>query len=268
MAPAPTRPAPRPRLLVPAPVPAVPDATDSDSFWGPSPIDVHPGEDGAVDPVPDDAVAPAELADAAAAFTASSDADIPDWYTKPVLSVDAPPRPTSQVRAVLSIAGQWWATRRRELLPGMVVASLVIVAFAVVLLSGGKGAGSSRVGTTRAVPIDPSTTIPGLFATAAAEAAPPPEDAPLDVDAPFDVDQAPVTTKPKASVAADTPPPSRPKSPPATSPPATSPPATQPPVTEPPVTTPPTTEPPVTTPPTTVSPPSPGDAARRVLPSG
>ncbi|MCA1684175.1 MAG: hypothetical protein LC708_03500, partial [Actinobacteria bacterium] len=281
------RPAGRLRPLAPVPVPSVPDSPDDDSFWGPSPIDVHPGgetvalegsgfggplhdaggglprlsdSDVPGQPVADGAVPSPAVPDDAAAFTALSPGeDVPDWYTTPVLSVDAPPRPTSTARAVLTIAGQWWAARRRELLPGLVVGSLVILAFVVVLLSGGKGAGTPRV-SNRAVPIDPSTTIPGLFATAAAtaEAAPPESDVSLDVDAPFDVDKAPVTTKPKASDGDDTPPPSRPKSPPAT-PPATPPPAITPTTTTPPDTTP--TTPPDTTPDTTVPAPTPAEAA-------
>jgi hypothetical protein len=68
--------------------------------------------------------------------------------------------------AWLASLHDWWTARWKDLLPGIVVASLVVVAFAVVLASGTKRSDPSHVDTRRPIASDPSTTIPGLFATA------------------------------------------------------------------------------------------------------
>lgn len=152
--------------------------------------------------------------------------------------------------------GDWWTARWRDLLPGMLVAGLVVVAFAVVLVSGSRHADTSHLDTRRSVSSDPSTTIPGLFTT---ESVPPGGVPPSGTGSPAGGGRsspfvAPVTTKassagPAGSRRGSTKPPST-GTPTPTSPPPTSPPPTNPPPTSPP-TTPPTTSPPTTSPPTT-----------------
>ncbi|MGI9032853.1 MAG: hypothetical protein DLM54_04795 [Acidimicrobiales bacterium] len=52
----------------------------------------------------------------------------------------------------------WWTARWRDLLPGMVVAALVVIAFAVVLITGGRH--DSKVDTTSPTSSDVTTTVP------------------------------------------------------------------------------------------------------------
>jgi len=275
-----------------------PSPTVDDSFWGASPVDIDAGESDSR--VADEAAALLESGFGGPMHTALGelrrisgagvpvrptdggangggrpdsgggdhdlDADVPDWYTEPPLSTGALP-PAGSPGAWLAMLADWWGPRRRELLPGMAVAALIILAFAVVLISGTRQADTSHVGT-RPVPLDSNTTVPGLFATAGGVSpidAPAPGSLPSGSDASLGGDQTPsvglvtTTTEPKSGGPAPPPPaagPSKPQSPaptspPATSPPATSPPATSPPATSPPPTSPPPTDPPPTSPPTT-----------------
>ncbi len=225
------------------------------------------------DPVPVPAGAVASSSEAQATRPKGQSAPVPgsgpDWPSTRPRSIAAIGR--GAPGEWLASLGDWWTMRWRELLPGLVVVTLVIVAFAVVLASGGRRANTSHVDTRRPIASDPPTTIAGLFTTASAPPgdSPPPGDVPPSSPRSSDGHNpspaiAPVTTKPSSS-GADTP--SAPTmanpsstgtpsstAPANTTPPRTDPPATGPPPTDPPPTTSPTTEPTTvpTTPPSTI----------------
>ncbi len=172
-----------------------------------------------------------------------------------------PDRPSTQRRSMVAFGrgtpagglaslGDWWTSRWKELLPGMVVVTLVVVAFAVVLASGGRRADTSHVDTRRPIASDPSTTIAGLFTTASV----PPGVPPADTGAPASdkATQSAAAAAPKESSSdgsgASSAPTKASNPPPSGSPSTTSPPVTQ---ASPPDTTPDTTTPDTTTPGTT-----------------
>jgi hypothetical protein len=176
-------------------------------------------------------------------------------------AADAEPWPPSEPASVgdrlggnpaawLASLHDWWTARWKDLLPGIVVASLVVVAFAVVLASGTKRADPSHVDSRRPIASDPSTTIAGLFTT------PEPPDGPTTsvvADVPKSGSSSgPVTTR-AASRPAVTSSVKIPKPTP-TAPPHTTPPTRPTPTTAAPTTTAPTTTAPAVT---TTVPPSP-----------
>jgi len=191
----------------------------------------------AVEPVPVHAGA-----DAAASMPPEG----PAW--PPTEPASASERVGGDPAAWLASLGEWWTARWRDLLPGILVATLVVVAFAVVLASGTKHANTSHVDTRPSLPSDPSTTIAGLFATAAppnGDAVAPGSSVPA---ARAGSSAAPVTTKATGHTTAST------AAPKASKPPSGAPTPTAPPPTKPSPTTSPATTAPPTTAPTTTAP--------------
>lgn len=145
--------------------------------------------------------------------------------------------------AWLASLHDWWTARWKDLLPGIVVASLVVVAFAVVLASGTKRADPSHVDLRRPIASDPSTTIAGLFTTAE-----PPVGPTTSVVATVPKSGSstgPVTTKAGSRPAVTSP--AKTSKPTPTAPTPTTPPTRPTPTTVPPTTTAPTTTAPVVT---------------------
>lgn len=193
----------------------------------------------AVEPVPVHAGA-----DAAASMPPEG----PAW--PPTEPASASERVGGDPAAWLASLGEWWTARWRDLLPGIVVATLVVIAFAVVLASGTKHANTSHVDTRPSLSSDPSTTIAGLFATSASpngDAVAPGSSVPAAAKAGSSA--APVTTKATGHTTAST------AAPKASKPPSGAPTPTAPQPTKPSPTTAPATTAPATTAPTTTVPP-------------
>ena len=170
----------------------------------------------------------------------------------------------------------WWASRRKELVPGMVVGLVIVVAFAVVLLGRGGDSGPSGVKTTGSttVPATDLTTVPGegdipppLPLADEMVPAEPSTDSPEggssvsgDEEGAADAPPVVATTRPRRSGARSTPAPAPQPAPAATAPPAapapTAPPATPGPTQPPPPTA--TTAPPSPS-------PSPSDACDKLF---
>lgn len=162
------------------------------------------------------------------------------------------------VAAFSGALGAWWSDRWRDVLPGMVVAALVVMAFGVVLATGGGRNGTSHVDTSSS----PTTVDPDSLAPPVGGASLPPDltgadgstipassGTPAAAGGPVDpVVGGPTTTKAKAST------PKNPGStPPGTGTPAGNPGTTRPPpATDPSATTPTPTVPRTTTPTPTV----------------
>lgn len=190
------------------------------------------------------------------------------------LPAASPPASASPGRRRVQFLMAWWASRRRELVPGLVVGLVVVVAFAVVLLGRGSDSGPSGVKTTGSttVPAADLTTVPGEGDIApslplADEMMPaePSPDSPAagssfsgDEEGASDAPPVVATTRPRRSGARATPGPA-----PAPAPAPTAPPATPAP-TAPPATPAPTQPPTATTVPPPPA-PSPSDACDKLF---